>query len=399
MSDLVPVFNLTNPYSASADQNTSLVPHPTHQESTVFIQPNYLWQPRLAALTAGVVSLAFVLFACSRSDTAAVVEPVRPAYVAAARSGSDALQNFVGDVRAAQRAELSFGVAGLVSTVTAQIGDVVHQGQILASLDDRPQQAQLAAASAELQRTTAQLAEARQRVERMRPAQQMDAASSTEWGAVQLELASAQEAVNAAQAQHQQAAWAVEQVRLRSPINGVVSQRSLERGQATGPGAPVLVVDGGGRELAIQVPGSLSFKPGQAVTLNGQGAALQSRVLRSAERLDAGGVRQVWLAVPDAAQVGSTWSVTVHSLNQGGTQTEVQIPLRAVVPGESAQVGSALRLGADGQTLEKVSLTLGTVTGDWINVKQGLQAGDRVVVAGALALRPGLKVQPVLAKL
>lgn len=365
----------------------------------MFTQPHYLWHLRPAALTAGMLSMAFVLSACSRSNTAAVIDPVRPAYVATARSGSDALQTFVGDVRAAQRAELSFGVAGLVSSVTVQIGDVVRQGQVLASLDDRPQQAQLAAASAELQRTTAQLAEARQRVERMRPAQQMDAASSTEWGAVQLELASAHAAVNAAQAQHQQAAWALDKTRLRSPINGVVALRNVERGQAAGPGVPVLVVDGGGRELVIQVPGKLGLQPGQKVVLQDLGNTLQSRVLHSAERLDAGGVRQVWLAVPDTAQVGSTWSVMVQSQNTVGPQAGVQVPLRAVLPGKTSQTGSVLRLKADGQTLEQVNLTLGDLAGDWINVKQGLQAGDRVVVAGALALRPGLKVQPVLAKL
>jgi len=365
----------------------------------VFIQPNYLWQARPAALMAGMMSLAFVLSACSHSDTAAVADPVRPAYVTAARSGSDASQTFVGDVRAAQRAELSFGVAGLVTSVTAQVGNVVRQGQILASLDDRPQQAQLAAASAELQRATAQLAEAQQRVERMRLAQQMDAASSTEWGAVQLELASAQAAVNAAQAQRQQAVWAVEQARLRSPINGVVSLRSLEPGQATGPGAPVLAVEGGGRELVIQVPGNLNLKPGQAITLNGQGETWPSRILRIAERLDAGGVRQVWLAVPEAAQLGSTWSVALNGLKRGDAQAGVRVPLRAVLPGKTSQVGSALRLAADGQTLEQVTLTLGAVVGDWIEVTQGLHAGEQVVVAGALALRAGMKVQPVVAKL
>lgn len=365
----------------------------------MLIQVPFPGPARPTLLTAGILSLAFVLSACSHNDTTELSDLVRPAYVVTARSSEEALQTFVGDVRAARRAELSFAVAGLVTSVTAQVGDVVRQGQILASLDDQPLQAQLAAASAELQRSQAQLAEAQHRVERMRPAQQADAASATEWGAVQLELASAQAAVNAAQAQRQQAVWTLEHARLRSPIDGVVSMRSLEPGLASGPGAPVLAVDGGGRELSIHVPGHLGLKPGQAVSLNGNGNTLSSRVLRSAERLDAGGVRQVWLAVPEAAQLGSTWSVAVHSLKRGDAQAGVEVPLRAVLPGKTRQIGSALRLAADGQTLEQVDLTLGAVVGDWIEVTRGLQVGERVVVAGALALRAGMKVQPVVAKL
>lgn len=356
------------------------------------------WNPYPAVRVLGLLSLTFALSACSSHEPAAVADPVRPAYVVSARSSADAALSFVGEVRATRRAELSFVVAGLVSHVAVEVGDVVRQGQVLARLDDKPLLAQLASATADVQRTQAQLVEASRRVERMRPAQQADAASSTEWGAVQVELAAAQAAANAALAQREQAAWSLEQSRLRSPIDGVVGLRTLERGQATGPGVPVLGIDGGGRELVIHVPGNLQFKPGESVTLHGADTTLKSRVLRSAARLDAGGVRQVWLAVPDAAQVGSTWSVAVRGQAQGNAGAALQVPLRAVMPGTAANTGSTLRLAADGQTLESTTLTLGAVQGEWIEVQQGLQPGDRVVVAGALTLRPGMKVQPVSAK-
>jgi RND family efflux transporter MFP subunit len=367
-------------------ENPLKIPYETH------------WKLRPVMLLLSLFSLTVALSACTSHEPAAVTDPVRPAYVATTRSSADAALSFVGEVRAARRAELSFVVAGLVSHIAVEVGDLVRQGQVLASLDDKPLLAQLAGASAEVQRTQAQLAEARRRVERMRPAQQADAASPTEWGAVQVELNAAEAAAQAAQAQRVQAVWSLEQSRLRSPIDGVVGQRTLERGQATGPGVPVLNIDGGGRELVIHVPGNLQFKPGESVTLHGVDATLKSRVLRSAARLDAGGVRQVWLAVPDAAQVGSTWSVAVRGQALGNTGTGLQVPLRAVMPGSAANTGSALRLAADGQTLKAATLTLGAVQEEWIEVQQGLQPGDRVVVAGAQALRPGMKVQPIVAK-
>ena len=375
--------------------------HPIRQDhivSTHLFHPPRVAHP--AAWAVGALTLATALAACSPNEPAAVADVVRPAYVATVRSASEALQSYVGDVRATRRADLSFGVAGLVSDVAVQVGDSVRQGQLLASLDNKPQQAQLAAASAELQRAQALAAEAHQRVERMRPAQLQDAASSTEWGAVQLELASAQAALKAAQAQREQAAWLLDKTQLRSPIDGVVALRNLERGQAAGPGAPVMAVDGSGRELVIHVPGKLRLKPGQTVRLQGLAGTLQSRVLHSAERLDAGGVRQVWLAVPDDAQVGSTWSVSVNISDTGKASAVLQIPLRAVMPDQGGDTGTALRLAKDGQTLEKLSLKLGQIQGDWLDVKESnsLRPGDRVVVAGALALRAGMKIQPVMAK-
>ena len=341
------------------------------------------------------VAAALLLTACSPETPGSVSDSVRPVYVATARDAHESALSFVGEVRAARRAELAFAVTGRVAGVAVEVGDTVREGQLLANLDERPLQAQWAAAGAEAQRAQAQVDEARQRLERLRGARQAQAASAAEWGAAELELTSAEAALQAARAQRDQASWALEQARLRAPIAGVVVLRTLERGQAAGPGVPALAIDGQGRELVIQVPATLGIQVGQKVTLHGQGQHQESRVLRLATRLDAGGVRKVWLAVPDAAAPGSTWSVALQADADTVRQGRVQVPLRAVRPTAATGTGTALRLAADGQTLEPVNLALGEVQGDWIEVTQGLQAGERVVVAGAHALRPGQKVQPV----
>lgn len=64
--------------------------------------------------------------------------------------------------------------------------------------------------------------------------------------------------------------------------------------------------------MAILVPAALALQPGQPVTLR-QGEQTQpSRALRTAARLEAGGVRRVFLAVPEAAALGSTWAVDLE---------------------------------------------------------------------------------------
>jgi RND family efflux transporter MFP subunit len=353
----------------------------------------------LRCLAAWLLAIAasMSLVACGQDRTRTEAAP-RPAYVATVRNAGDAALPFVGDVRATRRSELSFAVSGMVVSVQVEPGDSVRKGQVLANLDSQPLRAQLAAATADVQRAQANFNEARDRVERMQPAQEVNAVSATEWGAVQLELANTLAALNSAQAQREHAAWQLEHSQLRSPINGVIAERFLEAGQAVGPGAPVLSIDGVGRELVISVPNNMTPTVGQTVTLRCDGKTVASQVLRVAGRLEAGGVRRVWLAAPKDDSPGSTWSASMHSPTTATTTPIMQVPLRSIAHGAVANVGSALRLANDGQTLELVTVKLGAVRNDWIDVHEGLAFGDRVVIAGAQALQSGMKVTPVAAQ-
>ncbi len=347
---------------------------------------------RTAWAAALLVSLG-TLTACTEAPKPPVAETVRPAYVTPVRGGAAASLEFVGEVRAARRAELAFAASGRVAAVMVDVGDTVQAGQVLARLDEQPLRAQLAAAQADVARAQVAAAEVRSRNERVAVAQRAGATSAGEAEALRAELGAAEAALQAAQAQRELAAWTLAQAVLRAPQAGVVAQRLLEPGQATGPGAPVITLDGAGRELVVMVPGSLALKPGQAAVLRQGTQELPSRVLRSAARLEAGGVRRVMLSVPETAAVGATWTIALM-LPASGT-APLQVPLRAVLPGPDASQGEVLRLAADGRTTEKAVVRLGELHGEWVDVRSGLVAKDRVVVGGAAGIRPGTVVQPV----
>jgi RND family efflux transporter MFP subunit len=341
---------------------------------------------------AAALLAALALAACGQEAPVAEAPAVRPAHVVAVRPGGDASLAFVGEVRAAQRAELAFPVTGRVGEVQIEIGDRVRRGQVLAVLDRRPLAAQLAAADSDLVRAQAQFAESRARLDRLQEAIQADSASATEAGAARLEVATAESALHAAQASRASAAWSLEQASLRAPIDGGVGLRNIEVGQAVGPGAPVLTIDGAGRELVIPVPESLALRAGQAVRLRGT-SDVQSRILRIASRLDAGGVRRAWVAVPGDAQVGSTWSVALSPVAEAAI---VQVPLRALVPDTAGDGARVLKLAKDGTTVESAKVRLGGAHGAWVDVVSGLVAGDQIIVAGAAVIAPGSRVKPVM---
>lgn len=350
-----------------------------------------LWRTALA--TAALAALA----GCSGSEPKASAETTstpRIAYVAEVRNGPPNALAFVGEVRAAQRAELAFAVGGRVATVHVNPGDVVRSGQALAELDAQPLRAQLAMATGEVAKAQAQLNEIRQRLARVQVAAAAGAVGGSELGQVQAEAGTAEAALLAAQGQREAASWSLQHAVLRAPVDGVVGVRAIEPGQAAGPGAPVITLDGHGRELSVVVPEGLHLKAGQAISLLSGGQVLSSRVLRVGGRLEAGGLQRVHIAVPATAPVGSTWTVTIDQPASDAPAT-VQVPLRAVMPDAQTGRGHVLRLAGDGRTTEKVAVTLGAVQGEWVGITQGLSAGQRVVIAGAVAIAPGTVVKPV----
>jgi len=349
---------------------------------------------RLPALTlAAVVPLSLVLSACSKEDPT-VEQGVRPVLIGTALPGAAAASEFIGEVRARQRAELAFALPGVVRQVLVENGDTVRRGQLLATLDPGPSLAQLGAANADIQRLQAALDEARRKHDRLAQAHARQAASDAEWTAAHTELRAAQAAVAAAQAQRDGSAWQRAQTELRAPFDGVVAGRQLEVGQSVGSGSTAILVDGPGRELWITFPAETPLQLGQRGQLITPQGTVDSRLLRLASRLDAGGARRGVMSIPDGWRVGDV--MPVRLLTAAQPKDSVQVPLRAIVGSAAPQPSdSVFRLRADGKSVERVSVRLGNTHGDSVEVLSGLRAGDQVVLAGGHSLTSGATVKPI----
>ena len=332
------------------------------------------------------------LTACSDSPSQPAQATPRPALVATAGALPQHGSAYIAEVRAVSRAELAFAVSGRVSRLHADVGDSVRAGQLLAELDTTPLRAQLLAAGSDEAAARVRWQEVKQRHARLQAAQQGQAISAGEMEAVKAELDAAAATLAAASAQRSQAEWALAQGSLRAPVDGVIGSRQLAVGQSTGPGASVITVEGSGRELVLWLPASVKLAVGQRLDLQHGQQADEGKVLRVAATLGAGGQRQVFISAPAHAQAGDTWQVMLGRDNGAG----VSMPLRALLPSQTARQGHVLRLAADGHTVEKVAVVTGEVQDDRIRIVSGLKAGDTVVVAGAAAIAPGTRVTPVL---
>ncbi|RMH35873.1 MAG: efflux RND transporter periplasmic adaptor subunit [Nitrospirae bacterium] len=134
-----------------------------------------------------------------------------------------------GVVMAKTRATLAPKIGGLVRSVTVREGDRVRKGKPVVRLDD-------AEIGAHVARAKAVLDNARIQYERMQGLYREDSVAKQE-------LDNAERAFRVAKAQYRAAVLRLQDTVIHSPLDGYVTERSIEPGEFAGPGQPLLTVE------------------------------------------------------------------------------------------------------------------------------------------------------------
>jgi HlyD family secretion protein len=332
-----------------------------------------------------------------------------------------------------------------IMQVLVEEGDTVKKGQLLAKLDDATLQAQVAAARARARSATAALAKMRQ-PSRPQDLAQAEAALAqaeanvtaamdtyrrfqqlkAEGGVSEAELVVRQTNVEAARAAAEQArqrlslaregsrredlsiaeAQAAEaraslaqveamlaQTRVIAPDDGRIIKRDAHLGDVSTVGRALFTMVRDGRlEVEALVPETDlgAVKVGQAAKITSDArpdVAATGKVREVSPSLDTGS-RQATVSID--LPVGSPFQVGMFvraQLNLGQSQA-LAVPTQAVVTGAQ---GSQIFV-LDGQIARARTVQVGTRTGGWVEVKDGLKAGEAVVVNGVGFLKDGDKV-------
>ena len=139
-------------------------------------------------------------------------------------------------IESLQQATVSAQIGGTVLRFTVDAGDRVRRGQVLALIDTRDADAQLAASRAGVAQAEAALSQARLNQERSASLVRQGFISQSALDRADADLKTAQAALDAARAGSTQASTARGHAELRAPIDGVVSQRLMEPGELATPG-------------------------------------------------------------------------------------------------------------------------------------------------------------------
>lgn len=179
--------------------------------------------------------------------------------------------------------------------------------------------------------------------------------------------------------------------RLRSPIDGVLSERHLAPGQRVEAGAPAFtVVDPRTLWLRLHIP---AVHAGRAGTASGASFTVEggARVHRAERVVSVGNVIDAetrtlpaLLSVPNPEGALKVGMLADSRLLLGDAVRGVAIPSAAIQDEEGLKT-AYVQLG--GETFERRVLELGPTDGEWTIVRSGIESGEKVVTLGAYQVR------------
>ena len=181
---------------------------------------------------------------------------------------------FTGTIRAVNQSSIQAQVTATATTVNAEVGQSVSEGQVLVRLNNQDNVARLAQAQANLNSAQAQANQAKSMMQRKKRLLDQGFISKVEYEQSELDYKSQLENARAQQANVNIAQKANQDGVITSPINGVITKRQVEPGQTVAAGQTIFeIVDINELELQAKIPSDAqsALKIGQEVEFNIQG--------------------------------------------------------------------------------------------------------------------------------
>lgn len=365
------------------------------------------------------LSIVFLVAGCSSQQPSSSEEarPVKTMVVAGGNRPN--VRSFPGRVEASKMVDLGFQVSGVLTSLPLREGQRASKGKVIAQLRQDEFQARLQAAQGTLDQARAQLGAAESSLtnakaesERYGRLVESTAVSRSDYDSAQTAYRNAQESYNAQRATIRglegrlaEAKLQLGDSTLRAPYDGVVAQRLVDVGQNIVANNPVIrfqnvndidiVVDvpegyiaSDLRSTAIQQSvAELSIAPGRQFPVH------VKEVAQIADpRTQIFEVRFAMKSPPGVVALpGMTANVTITTRANISRGNLLTVPISAVVKQDTGEQVVWI-LGPD-QAVHRRVVEIGAPTGEQIEIVNGLQPGDRIVIAGATFLREGMKVR------
>lgn len=287
----------------------------------------------------------------------------------------------VGTAAANESVEITASVSDRVESLTFREGELAEAGQVLVQLDTREEEAELAEALANLD-------------DQRRQFERLDALVATNSAALS-QRDEQKSRMDAAAARVEVIRARIADRTLRAPFSGLVGLREVSPGALVSPGARITTLDDiQPLKLDFSIPESFLtiLRPGAVIrarTIAYPGQVFEGRVAHISPRIDPV-TRSVAIRaeLPNEDRLLRPGMLLTLDLVRDRRQG-LMVPEAALIPEGDRQYLYRL---VDG-TVERIEVGIGARRPGIVEITRGLEEGDRVVVEGALRLRPGVEVR------
>jgi RND family efflux transporter MFP subunit len=345
-------------------------------------------------LAAAIYSVFIIDWKTEVPEEPPVVRPLKTMVIDSAFGFAG--RKYPGKVRAGREVDLAFQVPGALTELNVKKGDEVEQGALLARIDPRDYESDVAAKQGELEKARYDF----EKIERL----------FADGNAGQQEVVDARRTLDVAESAADVAAKALEDTYLRAPFAGVIANRFVENFQNVMAKQRILSLqDVSSVEIEVMVPeqevalsqeykgkrrfaATFDYLPGREFEVEVKEFATEAdpRTQTYAARLTMPAPTDV-LILP-----GMTATVTPHLKDD----VEVEdagylVPIDAVpVDGLGAYFVWRVEEQADGTLMvHRVDVKVGEMMEDEILVIEGLKRGDRIATAGVHHLVEGQQIR------
>ena len=356
---------------------------------------------------------ALLVAGCTKEAEAPQRPPPVVSVITVAPTPIPYVATFVAQTESSRQVDIVARVSGFLDKIAYPEGELVKEGQLLFQLDQKPFEAQLDAARGEVLAQQARFTTAEATLKRVKPLAQQNAMSQADLDKAQGEYDASRAAVFSAQAKFKQAELNLGYTTIKSPVTGY-SGKALQR-----QGAYINAVGDSAKlsYVAAVEPMWVNFsmsqnqlaqirdlvQKGQLVAPKNQDFEVElvlsdGKVYPSTGKINFAdptfsqdtGSFQVRAVLPNPKRELRPGMFVTANVKGGTRPNAVIVPQLAVQQGAKGHVVYVVK--EDG-TAEVRPVVVGDYSGEkGILIASGLQAGDKVVVEGALRVVPG---QPV----
>ena len=360
---------------------------------TSWLPPSLRRRRVLAGVAAGLVLVGAVAIGQQkRGNTTRQLE----SYTVVAEAGSlPGVVNATGELEAEKRVNVSPKRQGVIDALYVEEGDLVVKGQPLALMDSGDLQDRLSELNANLRSSQAQLSRSRSELERNQSLYRQSAISLSDFNTVRSAFLVDQSAVEAARQRLEARRVEKQELIVRAPFSGVISQRYADPGSFVTPTTTASATAGAtsssivelaqGLEVVAKVPesdiGRIRLGQNASVRVDAfPDRSFASRVKRITPRaiklnnVTSFDVVLRLLEPPGALRIGMTADVGFQT---GQIQAKTLIPTVAVVT-EDGRPG--VLLVGEGNQPKFQSVELGISSGKSTQILSGLSSGTRVFI-------------------
>jgi RND family efflux transporter MFP subunit len=340
-----------------------------------------------------------------------VVEAVAVKQAPAARS-----LHYSATLRGAVEVRVFSQVPDRIRVLNVEEGDRVRRGQLIAVIAHNALSSGLEAALAGVKSAQAQLEQLRNEQARVRKLHRAQAVGEAQLDRIEKQVQATEANVRRLEAMVNQATTQQERAFVRAPIDGIIGERYLERGDMAAPQLPIVtIVQLDELKAEVQVPEfelpliEGAMEKGYPVRIRTAGLVDElgrrmpqpARIVRISPTIDLA-TRMATVEIRcdnEQRRLRPGMLVDVEVVVEKRDQA-LLVPAYAVLrKGEVGASGEAIQhvvfTAADGRARQR-TVTLGIVLpgatraeDGWIEVRSGLEPGDRVIVRGQHLLEDG----------